>query len=304
MFKSTAALVFLLGAVCSQPARHDDRPAPASVIDQRFYIFGPPPKELQPAVAPGGARGAFAPPPGPPPGPKPTDSSCSDLTDMNYPCKDYIHFCGLDSDNGKLIAEACPKTCCKNKEDSSRCNKPADKQAYCKEYRGTKYCKTNDIVKKNCPTSCGCPSSGAGESAFAPPPGPGPKPPGPKPPGPKPPGPKPPGPKPPGPKPPGPKPPGPKPPGPKPPGPASCDGLKDEEDRNCKDSIHYCGINSGNGQLMEEYCPKTCCENREDLSRCNQPADTQAYCKEYRGTSYCKNYKYIQEDCPTSCGCY
>merc|ERR1719402_821558 len=38
MFKSTAALVLLLGAVSSLPAA-----PPASVIDQRFFIFGPPP---------------------------------------------------------------------------------------------------------------------------------------------------------------------------------------------------------------------------------------------------------------------
>merc|ERR1719187_1646210 len=38
MFKSTAALALLLGAVSSLPF-----PPPASVIDQRFFIFGPPP---------------------------------------------------------------------------------------------------------------------------------------------------------------------------------------------------------------------------------------------------------------------
>merc|ERR1719228_3134515 len=38
MFKSTAALVLLLGAVSSLPA-----PPPASVIDNTFFIFGTPP---------------------------------------------------------------------------------------------------------------------------------------------------------------------------------------------------------------------------------------------------------------------
>merc|ERR1719402_1653787 len=178
MFKSTAALVFLLGAVCSQPARHDDRPAPASVIKQLFYIFGPPPsKEGE------GARGAFAPPPGPgpkppgpkppgpkPPGPKPPgpgpDSSCSALTDYKgYACKNFTHYCGIDSDNGKGMDEYCPKTCCENKEDLGRCNKPADTQSWCHEYI-SKYikdgCKTDKELQKLCPTSCGCPSSGAG----------------------------------------------------------------------------------------------------------------------------------------------
>merc|ERR1719309_1587339 len=235
MFKSTAALVFLLGAVCSQPARHDDRPAPASGIDQRFYIFGPPPKEPQHAVAPGGARGAFAPGP---------DASCRGLTDTEgYPCKKYAHFCGINDSNGQGMAVDCPKTCCEKKENLGKCNKPADKMVWCPQFRGKERCKSDKELQKFCPTTCGCPSSGAGESAFAPPPGPGPKPPGPKPPGPKPPGPKPPGPNPPGPNPPGPNPPGPKPPGPKPPGPkpdGSCGDLKDAEGYPCAKYVHFC----------------------------------------------------------------
>merc|ERR550519_1770565 len=44
MFKSTAgALVFLLAAVSAAPHQDGDLPPPRSVIDQRFFIFGPPP---------------------------------------------------------------------------------------------------------------------------------------------------------------------------------------------------------------------------------------------------------------------
>merc|ERR1719290_359347 len=113
------------------------------------------------------APGKGAPPPGPgpkPPGPKPPgppgpgpDASCGDLKDDDgYPCAKYAHFCGIDSHNGKGIGQACPKTCCENKEDLSGCNKPADKQAWCKDYRGKVHCKENDYTKENCPTSCGC----------------------------------------------------------------------------------------------------------------------------------------------------
>merc|ERR1719402_767654 len=148
-------------------------------------------------------------------------------------------------------------------------------------------------MEENCPEKCGkCGGGGGG-----PPPPPGPSAPGK---GAPPPGPGP------GPKPPGPKPPGPKPPGPKPPGPvpdASCGNLKNTEGYPCAKYVHFCGIDSSNGKQIGQLCPKTCCENKEDLpSGCNKPADKEPWCKNYRGKVHCKDNEYTKENCPTSCG--
>merc|ERR550519_2957551 len=143
-------------------------------------------------------------------------------------------------------------------------------------------------MEENCPEKCGkCGGGGGGgpppppgpsapgKGAFAPPPGPGPKPPGPKPPGPKPPGPKP---------------------------DASCGDLKDEEGYPCAKYVHFCGLDSSNGKGMAKACPKTCCENKEDLSGCDKPRDQQSWCKEYRGKKECKDSDYVKDYCKTSCG--
>merc|ERR1719228_1720185 len=115
-------------------------------------------------------------------------------------------------------------------------------------------------MEENCPKKCGkC--GGGGGGPPPPPPPPGPSAPGKgafaPPPGMKP------------------------PPGPKPG--ASCNDLKDKEGRNCKDpkSIRFCDIDSSNGKLTRKVCAKTCCENKEDLSGCNQPADKDSSCRQY-----------------------
>merc|ERR1719402_2051333 len=191
MFKSTAALVLLLGAVSSLPA-----PPPASVIDNTFFIFGPPPGWGKgPDVEGRGRFGCDNPHPyckkdnhpkeactdwgeawkewmeenclekcgkcgggggGPPPPPGPSApgrrSGRGKCEDKKAECGGWGDHC-VGGDYENWMKDNCPKTCGTCDDGTGSCE---DKKTECGGWAG--HCvggKYENWMKEHCPKTCG-----------------------------------------------------------------------------------------------------------------------------------------------------